>query len=444
MQDTKSPKPESLEAKFRLMTILPYDKRAKRKHILVFGFILDWYHTKYGDALASVRHVVATVKERDPFGVGLFTGDVHAALNDLVAWGYLTQEKGAGRRASRYVPVWEKARSVQKTPNATEDNSSVRENLNTCVRENQNATADSIQKTPNEDPLTGPGLRTGSHVVGNEFSEPATPPLSAGLTATVAGSPEGEGDGFSEFWKVWPRKHGIKKARAEWEKILTDVDIIIEVAGDWAAHYKKHGVDKKWIPEPANWLKGERWQEDLPLIHIDAKGAAITKAKANATPKAPATPATNPEPEPAKPDFTIYPDKPATGTIVRTEVERCEDDGATILTVWYQTQDGDEVEHFIMCDSPDHGEQERGAIDLQMLLQAVDLAAIDDADVLVGKHVELMLTHYGQFVSVHKPWISSSTGPRNVPRFDDVVNRTPRLGWASKIGTAEDDEQVAA
>ncbi|MGO6696179.1 hypothetical protein ACCS54_31285 [Rhizobium johnstonii] len=47
MSSDKSAKPESLEAKFKLMTILPFDRRAKRKHILVYGFILDWYHDKF-------------------------------------------------------------------------------------------------------------------------------------------------------------------------------------------------------------------------------------------------------------------------------------------------------------------------------------------------------------------------------------------------------------
>ncbi|MBP2560358.1 hypothetical protein J2857_003127 [Neorhizobium galegae] len=394
MQDIKSPKPESLEAKFRLMTILPYDKRAKRKHILVFGFILDWYHSKYGDALASVRHVVATVKERDPFGVGLFTGDVHAALTDLVAWGYLTQEKGAGRRASRYIPVWEKAHSVQKSPNATVDSSSVRENPNTCVLENPNATADSIQKTPNEDPSTGPGHRTGSHVVGNEFSEPATPPLSAGLTATVAGSPEGEGDGFPEFWKVWPRKHGIKKARAEWKKILTDVDIIIEVAGDWAAHYKEHGVDKKWIPEPANWLKGERWLEDLPIVHIDAKGAAIAKAKANAPAKKPEPANDNVEgnsddiPEFMKGSPSLWPVGEYWGEFVDNRIDNdCGDHSAwmTFLINTPGTHFGNELQHRFYLDCCIERYKNEGTQYLADICRAVGLSQVEDLDELMFK-----------------------------------------------------------
>lgn len=287
MTEKRLPKPESLEAKLMLLCRLPYDRRAKRKHCLVFGFILDWYHDKYGNALASVRHIAATLKERDPAGNGLYLGDVHTALTDLVEWGYLQQDKGAGRKASRYVPAWNLV-CVRENANATGDDPSVRENANTCVRENANATAVSVREITNEDPLTGPGHRTGSHVMGNEFETAPVAPLTVGLEATVADT--ASGDGFSEFWKAWPRKHGIKKARAEWRKISGETADIISAAAAWAAHYREHGTDKKWIPEPANWLAGERWLEDLPIIHGDAKGAAIAKAKANAPTKAKASP----------------------------------------------------------------------------------------------------------------------------------------------------------
>jgi hypothetical protein len=264
---TGKPKPDGLESKFKLMQLVPFDKRMKRKHILVYGFILDWFHSKYGDALASSRHVLAELKERDPFGRGLYMGDVHSSLTDLVTWGYLSQEKGSGRRASRYIPVWSifdsvrkspnatddeisvletpntTGDSVQKSPNATDDEISVLETPNTSVLETPNTTGDSVQKSPNEDPSTGPGPQTRGHVVGDMLDAAATPPPAVGQKATAAET--ASGDGFDEFWKVWPRKHGIRKARAEWRKIINDVDIIIEVAGDWAAHYEKHGTDKK-------------------------------------------------------------------------------------------------------------------------------------------------------------------------------------------------------
>ncbi len=287
---TSKAKPDSLENKFRLMQLVPFDKRMKRKHILVYGFILDWFHSKYGDALASSRHVLAELKERDPFGAGLYMGDVHSALTELVAWGYLAQEKGSGRRASRYIPVWSKFDSVQKIPNATEDEISVRETPNTSVLGFQNATNDSVHKIPNEDPSTGPGPQTRGQVVEGMFDAAPVAPPAAALKGATAGPASG-GDRFDEFWQSWPRKHGKKAAQSEWRKITYDVDVIIASAGVWAEHYARHGVDKRWIPEPANWLRGERWDEDLPIVHIDAKGAAITKAKANAPAKTAPEPA---------------------------------------------------------------------------------------------------------------------------------------------------------
>jgi hypothetical protein len=103
--EPRSAKPESLEAKFKLAISLPYDARAKRKHLLVYGFIMDWFHSKYGDALASVRHVADTLKERDPAGVGLSVPHMHGVLYDLVAWGYLHQDKCAGSGPAAMCPI---------------------------------------------------------------------------------------------------------------------------------------------------------------------------------------------------------------------------------------------------------------------------------------------------------------------------------------------------
>ena len=434
---------DTLENKFRLATIAPLDRRMKRKHLAVYGFLLDWYHRKYVDALASVRLIVAQLKERDPNGIGLYTGDVHSALKDLEAWGYITADVGVGRRASRYVPVWVHGSSVHKTPNTKDDEPSVRENQNTSVRETPNTTADSVHKIPNEDPLTGPGLLTEVRVSRDMFSAPATPPLADGLTATDAGSAEGEA--FEKFWKIWPRKHGLKKARAAWEKITAETTAIITAASAWAEHYQKHATDKKWIAEPANWLAGERWMEDLPIIHGDAKGAAISKAKANAPMKA----SNDDQPDmgiPASggPDFTVHPDQAARGTIER--VEDCIDpeDGAKMLTIYYRTHRGEEIEQFFVYQSDNPKEQEDGQNDLQLLLDATELDSFEHADELVGRKVDLMI-NTGKFVSCSKPWVPAPKIPRPPIRFADVVKNTPLGGWCKMVGTApmDDDDEAA-
>lgn len=395
---TGKPKADSLESKFKLMQLLPFDKRMKRKHILVYGFILDWFHSKYGDALASSRHVLAELKERDPFEHGLFMGDVHSALTELVAWGYLSQDKGSGRRASRYVPVWSIFDSVQKTPNATDDQISVLESPNTSVLETPNATGDSVQETPNKDPSTGPGLLTRGHVDGNIFSDPASPPLAVGLVATAA--VRAEGGRFGEFWQAWPRKHGKKKAEAEWKRLEPDADMtshIIVTARIWAEHYEKHSVDMKYIPEPANWLKLERYDEALPLIHGDAKGAAIAKAKANSFPKSDAPKTAKLKPDNDNED-NIYVNGPMIcdvgpftpfgsfeARIVGAEVSHpdAHTEKIVISLQWNDRGFEPDAVHTLYNRHPDPAIQARGQDFLKTLVDVVGLTEITDANELL-------------------------------------------------------------
>ncbi|QND51524.1 hypothetical protein HB779_06125 [Phyllobacterium sp. 628] len=95
-------------------------------------------------------------------------------------------------------------------------------------------------------------------------------------------APEEKKDAFNQFWQAYSRKFQKLKARAAWDKINPDTVLaarIVEKAGLWAEHYSTQDTDKRWIPAPANWLAGERWDEDLPDIYIDPKEAAIAKAK---------------------------------------------------------------------------------------------------------------------------------------------------------------------
>lgn len=242
------PKPESLEAKFKLATNLPYDRRAKRKHCLVYGFVLDWYYSKYGDALASVRTVAETIKERDPAGRGLYAGDVHEALTDLVAWGYLARtEKGSGRRASRYVPVWDSVCSVRENANA----SSVRENANTSVRENTNATADSVRDFMNEDPST----LTRSQDPGTGKNDIDCAPPADGLAATASAQ-----EGFDDLYAVYGVKKDKAAARRAYDKLEPSPALhtrMIDAAKAWSA--AAGGIERMHL---SRWIREERYDED--------------------------------------------------------------------------------------------------------------------------------------------------------------------------------------
>ena len=367
-------KPDSLENKFKLMQLVPFDKRMKRKHILVYGFILDWFHSKYGDALASSRHVLAELKERDPFGQGLYMGDVHSALTELVAWGYLSQEKGAGRRASRYVPVWSIFDSVQKSPNATEDEISVRETPNTSVREIQNATGDSVQKSPNEDPSTpirSQDPETGKD--GHDCAAPVAPPL-APLERAKAETAQG---GFEELWKTYFPKRGQgdkKNARAAYEKLAPDAGLhanLVESASAWFEAWAAQGKPDAPRKHLDTWLTDEHYECDPPTAFKPKE----RKAKVD-------TPAKAPRREAEGTDMQTV----RTVDIVDAGVD--ESGGNIVLTLTFSERDRPKSwRHSIVLQHSDREKQENGQKEFQALCRAVNVIDPQDSADFVDQPV---------------------------------------------------------
>ena len=82
---------------------------------------------------------------------------------------------------------------------------------------------------------------------------------------------------FDEFWKVYPRKQSKKDAKRAFTKackteeqfhtIMAGLRSVIET--DW------NGKDPKYIPPPATWLNGRRW-EDEPLPQFTAQKPQTT------------------------------------------------------------------------------------------------------------------------------------------------------------------------
>lgn len=71
---------------------------------------------------------------------------------------------------------------------------------------------------------------------------------------------------FEEFWAHWPRRVAKQAAEREWLKLkpsLTLSDLIIQ-----AVEAQKGTLDwqkdaGKWIPYPATWLHGHRWDDEI-------------------------------------------------------------------------------------------------------------------------------------------------------------------------------------
>jgi len=74
-------------------------------------------------------------------------------------------------------------------------------------------------------------------------------------------------EGWNQFWAVYPKRLAKKDARRAWDKLVPDQNLVplilkklalAKSSDQWA---KDSG---KYIPFPATWLNGRRWEDELP------------------------------------------------------------------------------------------------------------------------------------------------------------------------------------
>lgn len=69
--------------------------------------------------------------------------------------------------------------------------------------------------------------------------------------------------GFDEFWCVYPRREAKKDAMKAWKQIRSDLyPLIINAAAAWRREWARR--EQNFLPLPATWLRGERWEDELP------------------------------------------------------------------------------------------------------------------------------------------------------------------------------------
>ena len=83
---------------------------------------------------------------------------------------------------------------------------------------------------------------------------------------------EARGAGFEEFWKAYPRKEGKQKARQAFEKVTVPLETLLQALEQQkqSAQWTKDGG--QFIPHPATWLNGKRWEDQLPQAGYQTGG----------------------------------------------------------------------------------------------------------------------------------------------------------------------------
>lgn len=86
---------------------------------------------------------------------------------------------------------------------------------------------------------------------------------------------------FSDFWGMYPRRVAKKDARKAWDKITPKLhNQILTALFEWSRIWKDRG-EIEFIPYPASWLNGERWEDEYPPHHrpYTARTAAVEAVK---------------------------------------------------------------------------------------------------------------------------------------------------------------------
>ena len=72
---------------------------------------------------------------------------------------------------------------------------------------------------------------------------------------------------FSRFWDTYPRHEAKEAAREAFEKLDPDeglLETMITAIGKWKMTNQWKADGGRYIPNPANWLKQRRWEDEVP------------------------------------------------------------------------------------------------------------------------------------------------------------------------------------
>ena len=82
-------------------------------------------------------------------------------------------------------------------------------------------------------------------------------------------------DDFDKFWEAYPRKEGKQKAKSAFAKVTVPVQVLLEALDNHKASAQWTKDGGQFIPHPATWLNGQRWQDQMSPASAARKGVPM-------------------------------------------------------------------------------------------------------------------------------------------------------------------------
>ncbi|OZI23605.1 hypothetical protein CAL26_09190 [Bordetella genomosp. 9] len=71
---------------------------------------------------------------------------------------------------------------------------------------------------------------------------------------------------FEQFWAAWPRRTAKRAAQKAWARMTPDEQAqAMEALPQHVRYWRVTGTESQYIPHPATWLNGARWEDEIEL-----------------------------------------------------------------------------------------------------------------------------------------------------------------------------------
>lgn len=113
----------------------------------------------------------------------------------------------------------------------------------------------------NDSQITGEKQSSNSQMTAMEYSKTKQQSNKINITTTPS---NGAGEGFDEFWKAYPKKVAKTQALKAWSKLKPNAElqqVIISALERQKQSVQWQKDNGQFIPYPATWLNGKRWED---------------------------------------------------------------------------------------------------------------------------------------------------------------------------------------
>lgn len=85
---------------------------------------------------------------------------------------------------------------------------------------------------------------------------------------------------FDEFWQLYPRKVGKRDAQKAWARLTpAEQQAAVEAIPQHVTLWRRSNIERQYVPHPASWLNGARWEDEIDMpVERDKRGAVTQQA----------------------------------------------------------------------------------------------------------------------------------------------------------------------